>query len=92
MRWQNRDLPICALVTSTRISAAGKCREGSYESRSILNVSLHKRADDEHCIEAARIPLDVPSLLRVGECNGANPEFAYTDFSTFSFIRIRARN
>jgi len=53
---------------------------------------VSQRGHDEHCIEAARIPLDVPSLLRIGVCNGANPEFAYTDFSTFSFIRIRARN
>jgi hypothetical protein len=51
-----------------------------------------KRADDEYCIEAANILLNVPSLLRVGGCNGAEPEFAYTDFSTFSFIRIRAGN
>jgi hypothetical protein len=51
-----------------------------------------QRRDDEYCIEAAQIPLDVPSLLRIGVCNGTNPEFAYTDFSTFSFIRLRARN
>jgi hypothetical protein len=51
-----------------------------------------KRADGEYLIETARILLDVPSLLRVGGCNGANPEFAYTDFSTFSFIRISTRN
>jgi hypothetical protein len=47
--------------------------------------------EEEHLIEAARILLDVPSLLRVGGCNGIKPEFAYTDFSTFSFIRIRSR-
>jgi hypothetical protein len=51
-----------------------------------------KRADEEYLVEASRVLLDVPSLLRVGGCNGAEPEFAYTDFSTFSFIRIRARN
>ena len=51
-----------------------------------------KRADGEYRIETARILLDVPSLLRVGGCNGAEPEFAYTDFSTFSFIRICSRN
>jgi predicted phosphodiesterase len=62
--------------------------------REPINFELlaSQRGEDEHCIEAARIPLDVPSLLRIGECNGSNPEFAYTDFSTFSFIRIRARN
>ncbi len=41
-------------------------------------------------IEVARTPLDVPSLLRVGGCHGDEPEFAYTDFSTFSFIRINS--
>ena len=43
-----------------------------------------------HRIEAARTRLDLPSLLRVGGCHGDEPEFAYTDFSTFSFIRIRS--
>ena len=51
-----------------------------------------KSADDEYGIEAARVLLDVPSLLRVGGCNGVEPEFAYTDFSTFWFIRISSRN
>lgn len=39
-------------------------------------------------LEVARIPLDCPTLLRVGGCHGDTPEFAYTDFSTFSFIRL----
>ncbi|HEX3001153.1 MAG TPA: metallophosphoesterase [Methanoregula sp.] len=39
-------------------------------------------------LEVARIPLDVPTLLRVGGCHGNTPEFAYTDFSSFTFIRI----
>jgi predicted phosphodiesterase len=42
----------------------------------------------ESIIEVMRIPLDLPTLLRVGGCHGDEPEFAYTDFSTFSFIRI----
>ena len=42
-------------------------------------------------IEAASVPLDVPTLLRVGGCHGYAPEFAYTDFSTFTFIRIVPR-
>lgn len=42
----------------------------------------------EPTIEAMRIPLDLPNLLRVGGCHGDEPEFAYTDFSTFYFIRI----
>jgi hypothetical protein len=51
-----------------------------------------KRSDDEYGIEATSVLLDVPSLLRVGECNGVKPEFAYTDFCTFWFIRISSRN
>jgi hypothetical protein len=43
-------------------------------------------------IEVARTPLDLPSLLRVGGCHGDEPEFAYTDFSTFSFIRISSED
>jgi|SRR5208337_1163816 len=39
-------------------------------------------------LEVARIPLDCPTLLRIGGCHGDVPEFAYTDFSSFSFIRI----
>ena len=39
-------------------------------------------------MEIARIPLDRPTLLRVGGCHGESPEFAYTDFSTFIFIRL----
>jgi len=51
-----------------------------------------KKQEDECHIEVARIPLDVPTLLRVGGCHGDEPEFAYTDFSTFSFIRIHPRD
>ena len=43
-------------------------------------------------IEVARTPLNLPSLLRVGGCHGDEPEFAYTDFSTFSFIRISSED
>jgi hypothetical protein len=50
------------------------------------------RADEEPQMEAARVLLNFPSLLRLGGCNGARPEFAYTDFSTFSFIRLYIRN
>ncbi len=42
-------------------------------------------------LEVAKVPLDVPTLLRVGGCHGFIPEFAYTDYSTFSFIRILPR-
>ena len=39
-------------------------------------------------LEIAKIPLDCPTLFRVGGCHGDEPEFAYTDFSTFTFIRM----
>jgi len=39
-------------------------------------------------LEVARVPLDVPTIVRVGGCHGYAPEFAYTDYKTFSFIRI----
>jgi len=39
-------------------------------------------------LHEARIALDTPSILRVGACHGENPEFACTDFRTFSFLRI----
>lgn len=42
-------------------------------------------------LEAASVPLDVPTLLRLGGCHGSTPEFAYTDFTTFSFVRILPR-
>jgi hypothetical protein len=51
-----------------------------------------KKQEDDYTIEVARIPLDVPTLLRVGGCHGDEPEFAYTDFSSFSFIRINSRD
>lgn len=39
-------------------------------------------------LDVARVPLDLPTLFRVGGCFGSAPEFAYTDLSTFSYIRI----
>ena len=47
-----------------------------------------KNSDDNLNLEVASIPLDLPTINRVGSCHGSEPEFAYTDFSTFSFIRI----
>jgi len=51
-----------------------------------------KTESGERTFEQVKIPLDLPSLLRVGGCHGDEPEFAYTDFSTFSFIRIRSED
>jgi hypothetical protein len=39
-------------------------------------------------LEIARVPLDCPTLFRVGGCHGDTPEFAYTDYSAFTFIRL----
>jgi hypothetical protein len=52
-----------------------------------IQVTLKGKDRDIH-IEIAKIPLDCPTLLRIGGCHGDEPEFAYTDFSTFTFIRI----
>jgi len=43
---------------------------------------------DRGALYEARIALDSPAILRVGACHGTNPEFACTDFKTFSFLRI----
>lgn len=68
-----------------------KMPDGIVENPIELEPLAVKKQDDENHIEVARIPLDVPTLLRVGGCHGDEPEFAYTDFSTFSFIRINSR-
>ena len=47
-----------------------------------------KNSRDNLELEVARIPLDLPTINRVGSCHGSKPEFAYTDYSTFSYIRI----
>lgn len=39
-------------------------------------------------LEVARVPLDHPTLIRVGGCHGSEPEFAYIDQSAISYIRI----
>jgi hypothetical protein len=57
-----------------------------------VEYAPHHPKRGEPVIERAEIPLDLPTLLRVGGCHGDEPEFAYTDFSLFSFIRITARD
>ena len=47
-----------------------------------------EKSRDKLQLEVARISLDLPTINRVGGCNGSEPEFAYTDYSTFSYIRI----
>jgi hypothetical protein len=47
-----------------------------------------KRSGDTRELEVATIRLDLPTISRVGCCHGSQPEFAYTDYSTFSYIRM----
>ena len=42
-------------------------------------------------IEVARIPLDIPTLFRLGGCHGEMPEFAYADETSFTYIRVAGR-
>jgi len=49
---------------------------------------LTLKGDRKIQLEVARVPLDVPTILRVGGCHGYAPEFAYTDYETFFFIRM----
>jgi hypothetical protein len=69
-----------------------KMPDGIVENPIELQPLAAKKQMDGYHIEVARIPLDVPTLLRVGGCHGDEPEFAYTDFSTFSFIRINPQD
>ncbi|MFA5237286.1 MAG: metallophosphoesterase [Methanoregula sp.] len=39
-------------------------------------------------IDAARVPLDMPTLFRIGGCYGEMPEFAYADDTFFTYIRV----
>jgi predicted phosphodiesterase len=43
-------------------------------------------------LDVATVPLDVPTLFRLGGCHGNLPEFAYTDYNSFVFIRILSRS
>lgn len=55
----------------------------------ILEYSpVHEAGSVSCALHEARVMLDAPSILRVGACHGENPEFAYTDFKSFSFCRI----
>jgi predicted phosphodiesterase len=51
---------------------------------------IAEKGSELGALHVAEVPLDVPTILRVGACHGTNPEFAYTDFTTFSFIRIES--
>lgn len=47
-----------------------------------------RKEEDVFGLQVATVPLDVPTLLRVGGCHGVMPEFAYTDYTSFFFIRM----
>jgi predicted phosphodiesterase len=47
--------------------------------------------DTEPALEVSQIPLDLPAIFRIGSCYGNEPEFAYADDTTFSYIRILHR-
>jgi DNA repair exonuclease SbcCD nuclease subunit len=54
---------------------------------------LENRNEEEGFgLEVATVPLDVPTLFRLGGCHGSMPEFAYTDNTSFFFIRITSRS
>jgi len=65
-----------------------KTGEGIVQKEIVFEPLPADKQENPYRIEAARVLLDVPTLLRVGGCHGDCPEFAFTDFSTFSFIRI----
>jgi hypothetical protein len=43
-------------------------------------------------LEVATVPLNIPTIFRIGGCYGNIPEFAYTDYTSFFFIRIISRS
>jgi len=51
----------------------------------------NRNAEEGPGLEVASVPLNVPTLLRLGGCHGPVPEFAYTDYKSFFFIRITPR-
>jgi len=40
----------------------------------------------------AQVPLDMPTLFRLGGCQGDLPEFAYADDTSFSYIRFAGKS
>jgi len=65
-----------------------KTAEGILQHRLDFTPLTVEDALDGMQLEVSRVDLDVPTLLRLGGCHGSTPEFGYTDYSTFSFLRI----
>ena len=94
-RWRlthskNAALPIWSAGTSIPISAAVKPWMGSGSTPSGLYREKDILFPGEE-IEVARIPLDMPTLFRLGGCHGKMPEFAYADRTTFTYPRVAAK-
>jgi hypothetical protein len=68
------------------------CRNTSdgITNHDLVFCEIEMAKKDLNNLLVANVPLDVPTIFRVGACYGDNPEFAYTDFKTFNFIRIMA--
>lgn len=52
----------------------------------------HPAGLTENGFSVARVPLDMPTLFRLGGCQGDLPEFAYADDTTFSYIRLTGKS
>ena len=68
-----------------------KTTEGIIQQHLEFRPVENRGASEGPVLEVASVPLDVPTLLRLGGCHGTVPEFGYTDYSTFFFIRIASR-
>lgn len=54
-----------------------------------IRYRLDKHArETNYPVHTARIPLEYPTLFRVGACHGDMPEFAYVDKKAFTYIRL----
>jgi hypothetical protein len=73
----HQHFPLCCRKTSDGIISHG-----------LVFCEIEHSGKDLDNLRVATVPLDIPTIFRVGACYGENPEFAYTDFQTFSFIRI----
>jgi hypothetical protein len=69
-----------------------KTTEGIVQQQLEFKPVENRDAPEGPGLEVASVPLDVPTLLRLGGCHGTLPEFGYTDYSTFFFIRIVSRS
>jgi hypothetical protein len=69
-----------------------KTPDGIVQQQLEFRPPLSWHAPEGPALMVAAVSLDVPTLLRLGGCHGSMPEFAYTDYTSFSFIRIIPRS